>query len=115
MIKLRVEGMSDQIRSFLQELHQNPSIEISQQEDGYTIMDQKIESCSKCLVVYSPQSRVQILKMTTLDGKVINIPLLDAACVQMDEKSQIVFGRNYDIFANKKRSHQNGSRKNEIK
>ncbi|SFX46449.1 hypothetical protein SAMN04487866_108117 [Thermoactinomyces sp. DSM 45891] len=102
MLKLQVEGLSMQIRSFLYELEQRSHVALQQQENGYQIKDGKVTSCTKCEIQYSLQDRVQTLEMVTLDGDTIKIPLLDVMCVQMDKHTRIVSGKSYDIFANKK-------------
>ncbi|SDY35819.1 hypothetical protein [Thermoactinomyces sp. DSM 45892] len=100
MLKLQVEGLSKQIQSFLYGLEQH--VTLQHLESGYQIKDGKVTSCTKCEIQYRLQDRVQTLEMVTLDGDTIKIPLLDVMCVQMDEHTQIVSGKSYDIFANKK-------------
>ncbi|MDQ0417394.1 hypothetical protein J2Z48_001567 [Croceifilum oryzae] len=50
MLKLKVEGLSQQVQSFLYDLEQRPHVELQQQENGYQIKDGKVTSCTKCEV-----------------------------------------------------------------
>ncbi|WP_147635440.1 hypothetical protein [Risungbinella massiliensis] len=50
------------------------------------------------IVNNNPQRAVMKVGLTTTDGKVIQIDLLDARIIRMNENSTIVYGKHYDIF-----------------
>ncbi|WP_044640693.1 hypothetical protein [Risungbinella massiliensis] len=99
MIKVLVEGQKDQVENFVRCFECLREYHIFYR--SYLVNKKKwVDDVRLDLFVVNgnPQRAVMKVGLTTTDGKVIQIDLLDARIIRMNENSTIVYGKHYDIF-----------------
>lgn len=100
MLTLRVSGKKDQLRAFMKHFSSQPYYKIMLEEALDTEeMTTKFEFISSLLKPTIRKSLTVTLK--TQEGKDISIDLLDGQVIQVDENTTCVYGKNYDIFADR--------------
>ncbi len=95
MLKVQVEGQMEKVQPFLSELKQCSQIELLKDE---TKLHEEEGIRVTCYVDHNPENRVKMVKLSTMDGIKIQIPLMDLIQVEMDEGKKIIAGRSFDIF-----------------
>lgn len=97
MIKLQVEGKTQQVEPFLCDLKQRSQIRFHQERVQETVDDSRI--CVTCEVDLQPSHRVKIIHLRTQDGGEIRMPLLDVIYAEIEEGKTILAGKTFDIFS----------------
>jgi hypothetical protein len=99
MLKVLVEGQMEQVQPFLSDLKQRSQIELLKDETRDNEKPEQKGIRVVCYVDHKPERRVKTIKLLTVDGKEIRIPLMDLIQVEMEKGISILAGRSYDIFA----------------
>lgn len=108
MLKFQVEGLVNQVQSFLMDLDQRADLVVKKYENFIKELQPNDKITITCYVDHrsNPQRRVRIAQLLCRDGVEIRIPLLDVMKVDMGNVTRLIAGRSCDIFAApQKKSH----------
>jgi len=94
MLRLHIEGEEQQVQPFLFDLKQHPNMDLIEKE----VAEAKEEVKVKCMVKHEPNRRMKVVALNTVDGKLLQIPVMDAILVKLEEKITLIAGRSFDIF-----------------
>ncbi|TCP60823.1 hypothetical protein [Baia soyae] len=99
MLKLQVEGSREKIKSFMDDVHRNPSVKVLEQETGYKIKDGEVQPCVKCSIDHIPERRMSLIQIITTDGQKIEFKMFDMVQAAITEGIKVFAGRSVDIFS----------------
>ncbi|MDQ0416616.1 hypothetical protein J2Z48_000783 [Croceifilum oryzae] len=99
MLKLQVEGSKEQLQSFMDDVHRNPSVKVLEQEAGYKIKGGEVQPCVKCSIHHLPERRMSLIQIIRTNGQKIEFKMFDMVQGAISEGVKVLAGRLVDVFS----------------